>query len=83
MSPGSSSPAQRLATEITHDVDRAVACGGSSMAARERRAEHRNRGSSSVRVARLCFYVDAALAINAELKEFFSMLSRKESLRRQ
>ena len=52
-------------------MDWAVVCGGSSTTARVRRAEHRIRGGRDVHVARMRFYVDAALAITAELREVF------------
>ena len=69
--PGSSGAAQWLDAEITHDVDQAVVCGGSSTTARVRRAEHRIRGGSRRPCCPDGIYVDAALAITAELKDDF------------
>ena len=48
-----------------------MACGGSSTTARVRRAEHRIRGGSRRPCCPDGIYVDAALAITAELKDDF------------
>ena len=62
---------QCLDAEIAHDVDRAVACGGSSTTALVRRAEIVSGEFRDFLVARALFYEDVALKITTELKEVF------------
>ena len=46
--PGSAGTAERLDAETAHDVDRVVACGGSSTTTRVRHAKHCGRFETSM-----------------------------------